>query len=130
MSFDRAGKWLTAPFPSDDLRAADGTVVAAGGGAASADIACSATSAAVPSVSGTASAVSVPAWSAAGDWRAGVGIAEASITSSATSSCFSATTIFERLLARFSDWEFAAPAQRWGTPFLQGLSSLPLRFHS
>jgi cytochrome P450 len=41
-----------------------------------------------------------------------------------------ATTIFERLLARFSDWEFAAPAQRWGTPFLQGLSSLPLRFHS
>jgi hypothetical protein len=26
MTFDRAGKWLTAPFPSDDLRAADGTV--------------------------------------------------------------------------------------------------------
>src|ERR1700722_16860641 len=26
MSFDRAGKWLTAPFPSDDLRAADGAV--------------------------------------------------------------------------------------------------------
>ncbi len=39
------------------------------------------------------------------------------------------TTIFERLLARFSDWEPASPPQRWGTPFLQGISSLPLRFN-
>ncbi len=40
------------------------------------------------------------------------------------------TTIFERLLARFPDWELAGPAQRWGTPFLQGISRLPLRFHA
>ena len=39
------------------------------------------------------------------------------------------TTIFERLLARFPDWELARPAQRWASPFLQGMSSLPLRFH-
>lgn len=38
------------------------------------------------------------------------------------------TTIFERLLSRFHDWELASPPQRWGTPFLQGISSLPLRF--
>jgi cytochrome P450 len=38
------------------------------------------------------------------------------------------TTIFERLLSRFPDWELASPPQRWGTPFLQGISSLPLRF--
>jgi cytochrome P450 len=40
------------------------------------------------------------------------------------------TTIFERLLARFSDWELAGPAERWGTPFLQGMSALPLTFGS
>lgn len=38
------------------------------------------------------------------------------------------TTIFERLLVRFPDWELAGPPQRWGTPFLQGVSTLPLRF--
>ena len=38
------------------------------------------------------------------------------------------TTIFERLLSRFPDWELANPPERWGTPFLQGISSLPLRF--
>jgi hypothetical protein len=26
MNFDRAGKWLTAPFPSDDLKKSDGTI--------------------------------------------------------------------------------------------------------
>ena len=40
------------------------------------------------------------------------------------------TTIFERLLARFPDWEPAGPPQRWATPFLQGMGSLPLRFGS
>lgn len=40
------------------------------------------------------------------------------------------TTIFERLLARFPDWELAGPPRRWGTPFLQGMTSLPLRFSS
>jgi len=40
------------------------------------------------------------------------------------------TTIFERVLLRFPDWELAGPPVRWGSPFLQGLSSLPLRFHS
>jgi cytochrome P450 len=38
------------------------------------------------------------------------------------------TIIFERLLARFPDWEVDGPAPRWATPFLQGMSSLPLRF--
>ena len=41
-----------------------------------------------------------------------------------------ATMIFERLLARFPDWEPAAPAQRWANPFLQGLGTLPVRFHA
>jgi cytochrome P450 len=40
------------------------------------------------------------------------------------------TTIFERLLARFPDWELSAPPQRWATPFLQGMGRLPLRFTS
>jgi len=40
------------------------------------------------------------------------------------------TIIFERLLARFPDWDLAGPPGRWGTPFLQGMSSLPLRFHT
>jgi cytochrome P450 len=39
-----------------------------------------------------------------------------------------AAIIFERLLARFPDWELAAPPQRWANPFLQGLGRLPLRF--
>jgi cytochrome P450 len=39
-------------------------------------------------------------------------------------------TIHERLLARFRDWELAGPAIRWATPFLQGMTSLPLRFFS
>ena len=38
--------------------------------------------------------------------------------------------IYERLLARFPDWKLAGPAKRWATPFLQGMTSLPLRFHS
>jgi cytochrome P450 len=36
--------------------------------------------------------------------------------------------IWERVLARFPDWELAGDPQRWANPFLQGLSSLPLRF--
>lgn len=40
------------------------------------------------------------------------------------------TTIFERLLARYPDWELAGAPQRWGTPFLQGMSALPLTFRS
>ncbi len=38
------------------------------------------------------------------------------------------TTIFERLMAQYPNWELAGPAVRWGSPFLQGISSLPLRF--
>lgn len=38
------------------------------------------------------------------------------------------TTIFERLLGRYADWDLAGPDQRWASPFLQGMSSLPLRF--
>lgn len=41
-----------------------------------------------------------------------------------------ATIIFERLLARFPDWELAGAPQRWANPFLQGLGALPLRFQS
>jgi cytochrome P450 len=36
--------------------------------------------------------------------------------------------IWERVLARFPDWELAGPPRRWANPFLQGLSSLPVRF--
>jgi len=39
-----------------------------------------------------------------------------------------AAIVFERLLARFPDWEPAGTPQRWGNPFLQGLGTLPLRF--
>ena len=39
-----------------------------------------------------------------------------------------ATMIFERLLARFPDWELVGTAQRWANPFLQGLSTLPVKF--
>jgi cytochrome P450 len=38
--------------------------------------------------------------------------------------------VFERLLARFPDWELAGAPQRWANPFLQGLGTLPLRFLS
>lgn len=41
-----------------------------------------------------------------------------------------AGVIIERLLARFPDWELTGPPQRWATPFLQGMTSLPLTFHS
>jgi cytochrome P450 len=40
------------------------------------------------------------------------------------------TIICERLLARFPDWELAAAPQRWSTPFLQGMTSLPVVFHT
>ena len=33
------------------------------------------------------------------------------------------TVIFERLLARFPDWELAGAPQRWANPFLQGLGT-------
>jgi cytochrome P450 len=39
------------------------------------------------------------------------------------------TTIFERVLARFPDWELAGASHRWASPFLQGMSTLPLRFN-
>jgi cytochrome P450 len=38
------------------------------------------------------------------------------------------TIIFEQLLARFPDWEFAGTPVRWANPFLQGLGTLPLTF--
>jgi cytochrome P450 len=38
------------------------------------------------------------------------------------------TIIFERLLARFPDWELAGTPTRWANPFLQGLGTLPLTF--
>jgi cytochrome P450 len=41
-----------------------------------------------------------------------------------------ATIIFERLLARFPDWELAGAPERWANPFLQGLGTLPVRFGS
>jgi cytochrome P450 len=41
-----------------------------------------------------------------------------------------ATIIFERLLARFPDWELAGVPERWANPFLQGLGTLPVRFGS
>jgi cytochrome P450 len=40
------------------------------------------------------------------------------------------TIICQRLLARFPDWELAAAPQRWSTPFLQGMTSLPVVFHT
>jgi cytochrome P450 len=39
------------------------------------------------------------------------------------------TIIYQRLLARFPHWELTAPPQPWATPFLQGMTSLPLSFH-
>jgi cytochrome P450 len=40
-----------------------------------------------------------------------------------------AVTIWERVLARFGDWELAAQPVTWSTPFLRGLTSLPVVFH-
>jgi cytochrome P450 len=40
------------------------------------------------------------------------------------------TIIYQRLLARFPDWELTAPPQPWATAFLQGMTSLPLKFHA
>jgi cytochrome P450 len=40
-----------------------------------------------------------------------------------------AGVIIERLVARFPDWELAGSPKRWATPFLQGMTSLPLRFN-
>jgi cytochrome P450 len=38
--------------------------------------------------------------------------------------------IWERLLARLPDWELAGTPTKFSTPFLQGLTSLPLRFQA
>jgi cytochrome P450 len=38
--------------------------------------------------------------------------------------------IYQRLLARFPDWQLTDPPQQWATPFLQGMTSLPLIFHA
>jgi cytochrome P450 len=38
--------------------------------------------------------------------------------------------IIERLLARFPDWELTSEPPRWANPFLQGLGTVPVRFHS
>jgi cytochrome P450 len=38
------------------------------------------------------------------------------------------TVIQERLLARFPDWELAGVPVRWANPFIQGMTSVPLRF--
>jgi cytochrome P450 len=40
------------------------------------------------------------------------------------------TTIFERLIATYPRWELAGEPRRWASPFLQGMSTLPLRFSS
>jgi cytochrome P450 len=37
--------------------------------------------------------------------------------------------IQEQLLARFPDWELAGVPVRWANPFIQGMTSVPLRFH-
>lgn len=36
--------------------------------------------------------------------------------------------IWERVLARFSDWELTGDPVTWSTPFLRGVASLPVRF--
>ena len=38
--------------------------------------------------------------------------------------------IWERLLARFSDWELAGDPVTWSNPFLRGVASLPIRFQA
>jgi cytochrome P450 len=40
------------------------------------------------------------------------------------------TMIFERLLQRFPDWEITGAPTRWANPFLQGIGTLPVTFHS
>jgi len=39
-----------------------------------------------------------------------------------------AAVIWERVLARFSDWELTGDPVTWSTPFLRGVASLPVRF--
>lgn len=39
-----------------------------------------------------------------------------------------AQAIWERLLARFSDWELAGEPVTWSNPFLRGVASLPISF--
>ena len=39
-----------------------------------------------------------------------------------------ARVIIERLMARYPNWEINGTPQRWATPFLQGMRSLPLTF--
>jgi cytochrome P450 len=41
-----------------------------------------------------------------------------------------AIIVFERVLARFAEWDVAGPAQRWSNPFIQGMSGLPVRFQA
>jgi cytochrome P450 len=38
--------------------------------------------------------------------------------------------IWERLLARFSDWELTADPVTWSNPFLRGVTSLPISFQA
>jgi cytochrome P450 len=40
-----------------------------------------------------------------------------------------ARAVGDRLLQRFRDWELAADPTTWATPFLRGVSRLPVRFH-
>jgi cytochrome P450 len=40
------------------------------------------------------------------------------------------TVVYDGLVARYPEWELAGPAQRWANPFIQGMTRLPLRFHS
>jgi cytochrome P450 len=40
------------------------------------------------------------------------------------------TTILDRVLARFPNWDITGTATRWANPFLQGLGTLPLTFYS
>jgi cytochrome P450 len=40
------------------------------------------------------------------------------------------TVVQEQLLARFPDWELAGLPIRWANPFIQGMTSVPLRFSS
>jgi cytochrome P450 len=41
-----------------------------------------------------------------------------------------ARTIWERVLARFSDWELAGEPETFSSPFIRGVRSLPIRFSS
>ena len=38
--------------------------------------------------------------------------------------------IWERVLARFSDWELAGEPVPWSNPFLRGMTSVPIRFQT